>query len=135
MKSFSLLSTTRQYCLLTLSLKSTCEAYALMTFKNKSLITNLLMMILSSYRLTTITSFLRHLSIKMPTPFMFCSFHTHYNLKLTFSNSLAFWSVHLVSWTHKIFTCLHTCSINNICFRYNMVTEEVAVIPWYKLNI
>jgi hypothetical protein len=88
MKSFSLLGTSlimssksSQNYLLISSLKPTCEAYALMTFKIKSPKINLIMMILSPCLLTATTSFLRLLSIKMPTPFLLRSFHVYHNLK------------------------------------------------------
>jgi hypothetical protein len=108
MKNFSLLDTSltmssksSQNRLLTSSLKSTYGAYALMMFNTKSPKTNLIMMILSLV-LTVTTPFLRLLSIKMRTPFLLRSFSVYHNLKPVFSTSLAFWLVHLVSWTHKI---------------------------------
>jgi hypothetical protein len=113
MKNFSLLDTplimsskSSKNHLLTSSLKPTCGTYTLMMFKTKSPKTDLIMMILSPCLLTATTSFLKLLSIKMPTPFLLRSFSVYYNLKSVFSTSLAFWHVHLVFWTHKIFTRL-----------------------------
>jgi hypothetical protein len=63
-----------QNCLLTSLLKHTCGVYALMTFKIKSSITNLIMIILSSCLLIMTISFLRPLSIKMPTHLCFVLF-------------------------------------------------------------
>jgi hypothetical protein len=77
-----------------------------MTFKIKSSIINLIMMIISLCLITAITSFLRLLSIKMPTPFLFRSFFVYHDLKPVFSTSLVFCPIHLVSWKHKIFTYL-----------------------------
>jgi hypothetical protein len=61
------------------------------------------MMIMSSCLITTITSFLRLLSIKMLS-FMLHSFPMY--LKPVFSTSLIVYHVHLVSWTHEIFIYL-----------------------------
>ena len=68
--------------------------------------TSLTKIILSPCLLTPTTPFLRLLSIKTPTPFLFATVPVYQSLKPVLSTSFAFWPFHLVSWTHNIFTRL-----------------------------
>ena len=63
-------------------------------------------MILSPCLLTSTTPSLRLLSIKTHTPFLFEVIPMYQSLKPVLSTSFSFCPFHLVSWTHKIFTCL-----------------------------
>jgi hypothetical protein len=94
-----------------------------MTFKTKSPKINLIMMILSLCLLIATTSFLRLLSIKIPTPFLLRFFLVYHNLKYVFSTSLACWPVHLVSLTHKILTRLLIALSTNFL---NLSIKDVA---------